>query len=89
VAQVADLRAPWPNYGPVRWVMASKDDSPFHSVKDLEAGHRAGTTIILVLTGYGKGELAHQSHGWPVQPDHVAADLLGATRWILERERER
>src|SRR5450756_2933604 len=30
VADIADLRAPWPNYGPVRWVMASKDDSPFH-----------------------------------------------------------
>jgi len=36
VAEIADLRAPWPNYGPVRWVMASKDDSPFHEVKDLQ-----------------------------------------------------
>jgi len=59
------------------------------SIKDLEAGHRAGTTTVLVLTGYGKGELAHQSHGWPVRPDHVAVDLLAATRWILERESNR
>jgi D-glycero-D-manno-heptose 1,7-bisphosphate phosphatase len=59
------------------------------TIKDLEAGHRAGTTTVLVLTGYGKGELAYQSHGWPVRPDHVAADLLAATRWILERESER
>ena len=45
VAQIADLRAPWPNYGPVRWVMASKDDSPFHGVKDLE-GRRIATEAV-------------------------------------------
>ena len=56
------------------------------SVKDLEAGRRAGTTTVLVLTGYGKGELEHQSDGWSVRPDHVAEDLRAAVRWILERE---
>jgi D-glycero-D-manno-heptose 1,7-bisphosphate phosphatase len=56
------------------------------TVKDIEAGHRAGTTNVLVLTGYGKGELEYQSHAWTVQPDHVAADLLDAVAWILERE---
>ena len=45
VAEIADLRAPWPNYGPVRWVMASKDDSAFHSVKDLE-GRRIATEAV-------------------------------------------
>jgi ATP phosphoribosyltransferase len=45
VADIADLRAPWPNYGPVRWVMASKDDSPFHNVKDLE-GRRIATEAV-------------------------------------------
>jgi len=45
VADIADLRAPWPNYGPVRWVMASKDDSPFHSVQDLE-GRRIATEAV-------------------------------------------
>lgn len=45
VAEVTDLRAPWPNYGPVRWVMASKDDSPFDSVKDLE-GRRIATEAV-------------------------------------------
>lgn len=45
VAEIADLRAPWPNYGPVRWVMASKDDSPFHSVEDL-AGRRIATEAV-------------------------------------------
>ena len=45
VAELADLRAPWPNYGVVRWVMAAKEDSPFHSVKDLRGPphrHRGG-----------------------------------------------
>jgi hypothetical protein len=39
------------------------------------------------LTGYGRGELEHQSHRWTVQPDHVGEDLLEAVRWILDRER--
>jgi len=59
------------------------------SAKDLGAGHRAGTTNVLVLTGYGKGELEHQSHAWSVQPDHVAADLQDAITWILDREGSR
>lgn len=36
VAELADLRAPWPNYGIVRWVLAAKEDGPFRGVKDLE-----------------------------------------------------
>jgi D-glycero-D-manno-heptose 1,7-bisphosphate phosphatase len=56
------------------------------SVRDVEAGHRAGATPILVLTGYGRGELEYQSHAWAVRPRHVAADLLEAVDWILERE---
>ena len=27
VRQAADLRAPWPQYGPVRWVVAVKEGS--------------------------------------------------------------
>jgi ATP phosphoribosyltransferase len=45
VAELADLRAPWPNYGVVRWVMASKEDSEFASVKDLE-GCRIATEAV-------------------------------------------
>jgi D-glycero-D-manno-heptose 1,7-bisphosphate phosphatase len=56
------------------------------TVKDLEAGRRAGATTVLVLTGYGKGELEYQSHTWTVKPDHVAGDLLDAVHWILARE---
>ena len=44
VADVADLRAPWPNYGPVRWILAVKDDSEFQTPKDL-AGKRIATEV--------------------------------------------
>ena len=45
VAELADLRAPWPNYGTVRWVMASKEGSPFNTVKDLQ-GKRIATEAV-------------------------------------------
>jgi len=45
VAELADLKAPWPNYGVVRWVLAAKDDSPYHTVKDLE-GRRIATEAV-------------------------------------------
>ena len=45
VAELADLRAPWPNYGVVRWVMAAKEDSHFHTVADLE-GRRIATEAV-------------------------------------------
>jgi len=45
VAELADLRAPWPNYGVVRWVMASKEDSSFDTVRDLE-GRRIATEAV-------------------------------------------
>ncbi len=49
-------QAPWPNYGVVRWVLASKEDSPFHTVKDLE-GRRIATEAV----GMTRRFLAH--HG--------------------------
>jgi D-glycero-D-manno-heptose 1,7-bisphosphate phosphatase len=54
------------------------------SHKDIEAGHRVGAKTVLVLTGYGRGEMEHQPHRFTVEPDHVAADLLEAVEWILE-----
>ncbi len=45
VAELADLRAPWPNYGTVRWVMAAKEDSPFQTVADLQ-GKRIATEAV-------------------------------------------
>jgi len=57
------------------------------SVRDVEAGHAAGCTTVLVRTGYGRGELEHQAHRFKVAPAHVADDLLDAVEWILARER--
>lgn len=57
------------------------------TIKDIEAGHRVGATTVLLLTGYGKGELELHSHGWKHHPHHVATDLLEAVEWILQREK--
>jgi D-glycero-D-manno-heptose 1,7-bisphosphate phosphatase len=56
------------------------------TIKDVEAGHRVGAISILLLTGYGKGELELHSAGWKKHPHHVAGDLLDAVEWILARE---
>ncbi len=45
VVELANLKAPWPNYGTVRWVMAVKEDSPFQSVQDLQ-GKRIATEAV-------------------------------------------
>jgi ATP phosphoribosyltransferase len=45
VVELADLRAPWPNYGVVRWVMAAKEDAPFHTVHDLQDRHIATEAV--------------------------------------------
>lgn len=51
VAELADLKAPWPNYRPVRWVLAVKEDSPFRSVRDL-AGKRIATEAVGLARAY-------------------------------------
>ncbi len=45
VQELMDLKAPWPNYGTVRWVMAVKEGSPFNDVKDLQ-GKRIATEAM-------------------------------------------
>ncbi|MDX1594102.1 MAG: ATP phosphoribosyltransferase [Gammaproteobacteria bacterium] len=51
VAELADLHAPWPNYGTVRWVLAAKEDGPFASVRDLE-GKRIATEAVGMTERY-------------------------------------
>lgn len=50
---------------------------------DTELARNAGARSALVLTGYGRGELEHQSHAWPQRPDLVAENLLEAVRKIV------
>lgn len=56
------------------------------SLADIEAAAAAGVPGILVLTGYGRGLVEHQSDRLRVAPLHTAEDLLDAVRWILARE---
>lgn len=79
VEQLADLEAPWPNYRPVRWVLAVKEDSRFESVKDLE-GKRIATEAVGLTKGYLKkhGVTAEVEFSWgatEVKPP-VLADAI-------------
>ena len=86
---------------PEALVEARKGEPPELAVVDLRMPGGSGLDVvrelkalepamrILVLTGYGRGELEYQSHAWTVKPDHVAVDLFDAVSWILEREMAR
>jgi ATP phosphoribosyltransferase len=54
VKELADLRAPWPNYRPVRWLLAVKDGSEFQEVGDLQ-GKRIATEAIGLTRQYLEG----------------------------------
>ncbi|UCG11368.1 MAG: HAD family hydrolase [Deltaproteobacteria bacterium] len=51
--------------------------------KDVEMARNGGAKAVLVLTGYGKGELGLLGPTSNVQADFVAADLSEAVDWIL------
>ncbi|MCK5551893.1 MAG: HAD-IIIA family hydrolase, partial [Deltaproteobacteria bacterium] len=53
---------------------------------DVDFGHKIGTKGILVLTGYGKGELAYRDGQWREKPSFIARDLYNAVRWIIAQE---
>lgn len=53
VKELADLRAPWPNYGPVRWVLAVKNGSSVRKPQDLE-GKRIATEVVGITRRYFK-----------------------------------
>ena len=50
---------------------------------DLECGERVGAKGVLVLTGYGKEELATYEESRGKQPSFIAEDLYEAVKWIL------
>ncbi|MFZ5995276.1 MAG: D-glycero-alpha-D-manno-heptose-1,7-bisphosphate 7-phosphatase [Thermodesulfobacteriota bacterium] len=51
---------------------------------DIELAHNAGAKGILVLTGYGRGELMYQGDSNPTKPDFVAEDLWEAAQLIIK-----
>lgn len=59
------------------------------SLVDLEAGTAAGTRVVHVLTGYGRGLVEHQPERFTVRPEHTAEDLLDAVRFIVGRDGDR
>jgi ATP phosphoribosyltransferase len=83
VKELADLRAPWPNYGPVRWVLAVKEGSPFRKPQDLE-GRRIATEVVDLTRRYFKklGVPARIEFSWgatEVKPPILADAIVDVT----------
>ena len=83
VKELADLVAPWPNYRPVRWVLAVKEDSPFRTVKDLR-GKRIATEGVGLTRAYLKqhGVKAEVEFSWgatEVKPPILADAIVDIT----------
>jgi len=83
VTEVADLRAPWPNYGPVRWIVAVKEGSKIKRPKDLE-GKRIATEVMNLTKRYLKqhGVKADVEFSWgatEVKPPVLADAIVDVT----------
>ncbi len=83
VKELADLKAPWPNYGPVRWVVAVKNDSKIQKPKDLE-GKRIATEVVNLSKRYLKshGVKAEVEFSWgatEVKPPVLADAIIDVT----------
>jgi ATP phosphoribosyltransferase len=83
VTEVADLRAPWPNYGPVRWIVAVKEGSKIKVPKDLE-GKRIATEVMNLTKRYLKqhGVKAEIEFSWgatEVKPPVLADAIVDVT----------
>lgn len=51
---------------------------------DIEMAGRVGAKGILVMTGYGKGELKYNLDKFKKRPDYIAEDLYQAALWIVK-----
>ena len=80
VKELSDLRAPWPNYRPVRWLLAVTEDSHIKSVKDLEGGRIATETVGLTkryLKQHGvKAEVEFSYGATEVKPPLLADAIV-------------
>ncbi|HTF32499.1 MAG TPA: ATP phosphoribosyltransferase [Myxococcota bacterium] len=83
VKELADLNAPWPNYRPVRWVLAVKESSAFNSVKDLQGKRIATEGVGLTeryLTEHGvKAEVEFSWGATEVKPPILADAIVDIT----------
>ena len=55
---------------------------------DIQTAANAGSHGILVLTGYGLGEYEYLHGSHPAKPVHVAANLIKAAEYIINREQD-
>ncbi len=83
VKEIADLRAPWPNYRPVRWVVAVKNSSKIRRPADLE-GKRIATEVVNLTRRYlkAKGVSAEVEFSWgatEVKPPILADAIVDVT----------
>jgi ATP phosphoribosyltransferase len=83
VRELADLVAPWPNYRPVRWVLAVKERSRFRSVRDLR-GKRIATEGVGLTRAYLRkhGVRAEVEFSWgatEVKPPILADAIVDIT----------
>jgi ATP phosphoribosyltransferase len=83
VKEMCDLRAPWPNYGPVRWVVAVKDGSRIRKPTDLR-GKRIATEVVNLTRAYLRrhGVTAHVEFSWgatEVKPPILADAIVDVT----------
>jgi len=83
VEELADLRAPWPNYGAVRWVLAVKEGSRFEKPGDLE-GARIATEVVGMTERYleRQGLRARVEFSWgatEVKPPVLADAIVDVT----------
>ncbi len=83
VAELSDLRAPWPNYGVVRWVLAVKQDSAVRAVTDL-AGASIATEVVGLTRRYlaNAGVEARVEFSWgatEVKPPVLADAIVDVT----------
>jgi ATP phosphoribosyltransferase len=83
VKEVADLRASWPSFGPVRWVVAVKEGSRIRKPRDLQ-GKRIATEVVNLTKRYLKqhGVKAHVEFSWgatEVKPPILADAIVDVT----------
>lgn len=83
VKELADLRAAWPSYGPVRWVVAVKQNSKIRTPKDLQ-GKRIATEVVNLTRRYLKQHkvTAHVEFSWgatEVKPPVLADAIIDVT----------
>ena len=83
VKELADLRAAWPSYGPVRWVVAVKQNSKIRTPKDLR-GKRIATEVVNLTRRYLKQHkvTARVEFSWgatEVKPPVLADAIIDVT----------